>query len=325
MLYPQTPALSSLVDDVLHSIFKFLAPTDIANLSTLSAALEHSASIYWMHVIKSLVSAYVHDVDIFIHLLENSGSVLSGSALFATLYREDWEPNDLDVYCTEAGFAEVVDHLQIAQGYTMLNSLPYGHSSGPDEQQNRQGYIDHLPIANVAKLCKGNLKIDVVQSANSSSLQPIALFWMTAVQCFATAKCVCIAHPSLNESKIALLAPYQLIGMRFPSTQALRRISKYEARGFRLCIQPDELANEATCSSDPCPTCPSRVRFFGDKHSLVLHAEPLATRAVGGIPEVLQKQNVYWWRGGHTCGKGCSPGGYKIWPGVLNKRTPCTL
>ncbi|KAI1782427.1 hypothetical protein LXA43DRAFT_1187670 [Ganoderma leucocontextum] len=141
-------------------------------------------------------------------------------------------------------------------------------------------------------LKKGDLEINVILSATASPLELIAVFWATQVQNILTPDFICVSYPALNEGDVALL----VVNTQFPSGKTLDLIPQWAA------------------------TYPTGVRFFGDKHCLLLHMSPVGVRANrDGMVGMLQNDNVFWWRGGYVCSAACGWVGMRVWPGILLK------
>ncbi|KAI1786949.1 hypothetical protein LXA43DRAFT_896998 [Ganoderma leucocontextum] len=309
---------------VLHAIFDLLSPIAVAQLAPLSSVLDSAVASYWARDSHILASHFVSDVPRLFDLMDRTGTVFSGSAVVAALYHTYWRAHDLDVYCAADSFQSIVDLFIDFEGYELANPPRHLLPAGNEEYQRgsgiKTGYDDHPHILQVAVLKKGGLKVDIIQSASASSLEPVACFWTTLVQNFLSPNIICIAYPALNDRGLSLLAPCQLVSMQLPSTETVGRIRKYEDRGYHFATRPTVFNKEGSCEGIASATCPAAVRFFGDKHCLTLRTQSLLVRnRADRGNDLLRQHNVLWWRGGYTCGAGCGTTGMKIWPGMLLK------
>ncbi|KAM5537558.1 hypothetical protein V8D89_008771 [Ganoderma adspersum] len=255
--------------------------------------------------------------------MDFSDAVLSGSAVLAALYRESWGANDLDFYCNLPALYTMIYHLALIEDYHLLNPEVLENQRITPRlralQRVQRPYDDHSHIARVAYLRKGDLEINVILSSCRSPLNPIAAFWATHVQNFLTCGFICISYPLLLEKCFTLVTPAQLVDMQLPAGKALALIRKYEGRGFSFAVRPPAL-QAGFCGGQAAPACSSSVRFFGDRHSLVLHTRPLATRANKHDGRgILHDKTIFRWCGGFVCGGKCGLVGMRFWPGILPK------
>ncbi|KAI1794577.1 hypothetical protein LXA43DRAFT_1091642 [Ganoderma leucocontextum] len=184
----------------------------------------------------------------------------------------------LDFYCDHVAFYTMIYYFAITEDFQLVNTNGINCEIPPARllalHRTQRPYITHVCISPVAHLKKGDLEIDVILSASASPLELIAAFWATQVQNIPTPDFICVSYPALNEGDVALLTPAQLVNTQFPSGKTLDLIRKYEAQDFLFAVRPMAIQG-GFCGGQWAATYPTAVRFFGDKHCLLLHMSPV--------------------------------------------------
>jgi hypothetical protein len=151
--------------------------------------------------------------------MEETRSVISGSAALEIVLPGTCDPNDLDLYCPEDSSDTVIDFLK-SYGYVDIHHTgPLPAKTPAASSDGREGTLDttdtevdwyqedyalRTTIKAVFALhhCVDGRKINVIQSASASSVAPIFTFHSTCVMNAVTHSGAISFYPSLTFKKL---------------------------------------------------------------------------------------------------------------------------
>ncbi|KAI9059283.1 hypothetical protein FKP32DRAFT_1580279 [Trametes sanguinea] len=303
--------LSDLLRLCRSTVFDQLSLHTLQRLSSSCALLDGQIASYFGGRLSQRLEHFVRRPDHFVREMESTSAVISGSFALSIIFREDWMPEDLDVYVPDHSWFHMVAYLVHVEQYTFTLRSPSTYDSYAGVYAADASYSN---IRSVARLYRSDgRRIDVIQSPTGSALDPIAHFWMTAVMNYLTPRSFCVAYPSLTSAKRSILSPRRaavstLVG---PVYADINLVQKYKSRGYdiRASVQAWNLANtrNGTCTAGDSSSCPATRRFFGDELCLVgsldicyLPRCPFATDR-----HVRDGLTVEWVRPGARCDGSC--------------------
>ncbi|KAI0054479.1 hypothetical protein BV25DRAFT_1817004 [Artomyces pyxidatus] len=291
---PDLPVFPSVVpDDVVDDICSFLSFTDLSNLRGVNRRLRRLVHAHIESNWNQTLSPYVKSAEDFRDLSLVSGSTVLYFVLRGTPYRDDWNANDLDVYCPLSTAASVVDYLVQREECTVARSVVNRDRSMEIFREYSNG-----ALASVTTLrTRDNKKIDVIASTRNSPLLPITYFWGTLIANYISADTLCITYPQLTLDGVSAINP-----LRTPSSRAERCIKKYEERGF-IIVDFSQINGVQHAPWKPAPFhCPQTYRTFQDAGCLIFRFCPDHPRKP---PALFPIYNPMWKYGGAHCGGDC--------------------
>ncbi|EIM83155.1 uncharacterized protein STEHIDRAFT_160753 [Stereum hirsutum FP-91666 SS1] len=280
------------VNESHYAILDCMSIKDIILMSKISPVTKDIVDEYLQSRWHRHLRRYVKQPHLFRVILRRTRSVISGSSAlhFVLPGPKHWTPNDCDVYTPSGKGSHVIKYLCDHEGFE--TSSTYTTNSG---RSAHYGTVKSC-IASVTKLTKtgSNKRIDVIESATSSSIHPLAYFWCTLLPNYISADSICIPFPA-----------HALHGRGCRNEEAAtdELEQKYKFRGFTIS---SFLSNMETvvdsypriknnCAANPY--CPHMNRSFGDKWCLqIVFDESLAE---GNAVDTLTPQ---WRYGGGQCG-----------------------
>ncbi|EIW52161.1 uncharacterized protein TRAVEDRAFT_53589 [Trametes versicolor FP-101664 SS1] len=289
------------------TLFDHLPIDSLVRFRSSSKAADFRIGSYMSRKLEAHLRRFVSNTHDFLHELEITCSVVSGSTALAVIFRLSWTPNDLDVYVPRDLFWHVIAYLVNVENYTV-------------SFLDISDYVSKK-IHNVGRLSReGGQIIDVIQSESNSPLLPLTTFWNTALMNYVTPNSFCVSYPHLTDAHHALIfedgvASAGKARVPFPrEPEELRR--KYELRGFELHLSPLSWIRtadpSAQCTGIGSALCPLTMRYFGDRHCVTGSLYPLEGRKSKELRvDLLKVFTAVWWRGGQTCGDGCAAAG--VW------------
>lgn len=237
----------------------------------------------------------------FRDMLNQTGSVVSGSFAVKIASGHRFRPGDLDVYSARGSADRIVSYLEVAAGYTVLGEIP--HLDPLDGT-----YIGD--IERIIRLSRQGLFLDVVVSLTFSAMLPIVYFWSTVPMIYFGGDGLCISYPQLLEKSRGLINPRRMeTGVDEESVLRLRK--KYEERGFEIQFEEEQWVKPGervpACKRQRSPNCPLTMRFFGDRFCLLSSFKTVSSRAASPpfTGSLVTLTNI-WWRGGSGCGSPCN-------------------
>ncbi|PIL35521.1 hypothetical protein GSI_02249 [Ganoderma sinense ZZ0214-1] len=232
----------------------------------------------------------------FRDMLNNTGSVISGSFAVAITGEHQFQPGDLDIYTTEQELHTVIVFLQQQERFVVV-------SEGDPHIEDYSGGAKRL-----IRLRRDSTAIDIIVSLTQSPTLPIAHFWSTPVMLFLSGDAICLPYPTSFEKGLGLLNPGRL-----PMEDDMRTplVDKYQDRGFKICEREVEWypnrAHAPPCGGPRSPTCPVNVRHFGDRLCLTTSLKTVTNRSLESpFQGVVARLTTVWWRGGTGCGSTCN-------------------
>lgn len=252
-------------------------------------ALQELRLSFYQHL-----SKIADDVPALLNILKTHHAFISGSRAVALFDRPQnqsgtdlWIPGDTDFYIPKGQMESILDALT-----NLLDGTEFAEPV----------YQDAIPgIHRVVRIYCGegppyHRTCDVIESANSSALFPLAWFHSTPVTTVIHPHGFMSAYPDHLLQRRGVTQSYP---MHFSQNSAL---IKYAARGFRLYTHSKYWHSDndwPACRAD----CPNILRTFGDHFCLsVMIDVDVQTQSI--IP-----RNIRWKHGGVMCGGTCMVGG----------------
>lgn len=252
-------------DDPLHILGR-LSLTDLMMVSTVCPEMKKCVDMFLEKTWLSMFRPFLDAPETFLELLDDTGSVVSGSfALWFLLGGAlDWEPQDLDIYCPVYGASRLADYLTTYQGY--VEETNHDVNMDDDYEMGRRNQLASINLTIHLTSPRGR-RIDVVESMTPSALQPIPYTWTTILPNYVSARTLCIPYPYHALYNLGHFVPGP-DGTAIPRSE----ISKYESRGYTLypfqsgisasVVQAYPNVLDSGCIENPY--CPNKVRTFGD-------------------------------------------------------------
>lgn len=189
-------------------------------------------------------------------------SNLGSSALKVLLWEEaSFEPNDLDLYAPHTSAAELHKHLVDVQGFICQGLVSGYYNVGMEA------------IHSVERYTRGSAKVDVILSRDHP-LRPVAGFWCTTVMNAVSARGVLCFYPRYTLKKQGIINHLAVPHLAMDGDAPVAAVEKYRSRGFdirRDHTDWDETASKGCGVTES--SCPSKVRYMGDKHCLWISFE----------------------------------------------------
>ncbi|KAI9063183.1 hypothetical protein FKP32DRAFT_1572308 [Trametes sanguinea] len=256
---------------------------------------------------RSLLKPFVVDSRAFRDELQATSSVLAGSASIRLTFGVDIALPTLQVYACRANFFHVLGYLTTTERYRIIildrrSSTPY------------QSYV-HA----VAKLVRGDQIVELVQSSSDAACLPVLTFWSTALMTCIGGYRFCVPYPTVAEDFGALLSP-NAINQNDDVSWLRPLLDNLHSLGLNVKVHhtdPDAPGlPPAPCRATHSPSCPSTVRWLGDRFCL----EATTKRTTTTKPPVSFSNAfgiaVVWWRGGAFCTSHAVQGVHYIRPRV---------
>lgn len=250
-----------------------------------------------------ILALYVEDLPRFLTLMRHYRVFYSGSRALQLLLWNMFETtaSDLDLYVPLRSYFAVRHHLTTVQGYQYNGEV--FHQTDPD--------YEILPgIFAIARLTKGNKKIDLIVSINRAAWLPIPYFWSTLVMNVVGPDCIICAYPRFTLSKRGVVNFMDRHSSISPSHPPLRPAQKYASRGFDVRVTEHAWGRDENASDDnfscgeQCLTCVHVPRFFGDSRSLVVDIRDPGAITSGSPLFLPSSATVSWRLGGVQHGYG---------------------
>ena len=188
-------------------------------------------------------------------VMKTTGTVISGSAALAVLFRGEFMPQDLDFYVNKKGFTTMLLFL-MDQNYQVTTSRPYYKSQ---KRNTKSTTILTLKYKNE------NMKIDLITTNEEHVLDTITQFHSTVVMNYIAFYGIVCLYPDWTLQKNGLTT-----GENIPS----KILNKYRLRGFKMASTSSELTgydNNHECGRHIC--CPKFKRSLQDRFNLFISFE----------------------------------------------------
>lgn len=295
-------------DATPFSMMRHVRLKDLLIMSTVSNDIKRVVDDFLVHSWEQVLGRFVPNPAGFRAIIRANRAVISGSLALWYLCgqesRTGWLPGDCDIY-TPIGQAESMSHfLREHADYAIDTSRNrFKRSEGQAHlYDDNSDPRDNPSINSVEHLCNshGN-KIDIIESASDSALEPLPRFWSSLLANYISADSFCIPFPCLTLHSQGLLT----IADGAPVIPVHRAMEKYKDRGYDVTEFADTILAiihqlyptiSQDCSHNPY--CPHTKRQFGDRWCLQYdfdgkNAEEWPIDAI----------TVQWKYGGSPCGK----------------------
>ena len=258
------PSILDLPTDVLNHILDALPLPTLLRLRSTCRLADNMISGHIEHRIQVVLANYIRDQEGFFRILTTTSSVVSGSAAYAVCAPQGmFTPGDVDIYTPMHEHQQVVDYLVRVEGYEVVSVVRMF-----DEDAEYHGGLEKT-----TRLARDGFRVDVVESATSSSTLPIGFFWCTTVMTFITGSGICVLYPRLLEDSRGLFNPERTLPPHYGVERYADLISKYNRRGVDIRNDDrswdDEEHPQPQCTPHYSASCPLTVRWVGDTFSLV--------------------------------------------------------
>lgn len=240
-------------------LWKMPLPSVLMLMAT-SIQYEEIGQSHLHHRLTMLIRRFFKNMQQFLDILDETGTVISGSAALWFMMPPDeggWVPKDLDLYTTSYGYKKLRGHL-LKKGFHQMDSVQTKHDN------------PNYPIMSGMKLVtnfkKMNVSIDVIVSRRTSPFGPIFHFHSTMVMNFISARGFFSAYPRLTEKHRALASPIGYLPSEEPTPKLLKILGKYVDRGFDIRSDPKEweVEGEGKHMCRRSYDCPETLRSTAD-------------------------------------------------------------
>lgn len=261
------------------------------------------------HIIRrsrSVVRPYVSQPDRLFILLDWTESIISGSIALKFMLGTgmSWVPSDLDIYTPNERSRDVMRSFLRLEGFSLpappgIAADPIGplgqdaDSQGDDGNGDDDEEVQTDPagihyggqeikgIADVTRMSKGSLSVDLILSAGPTALLPVLHFHSTVVMNYLSGRGFFSAYPVITDRSMSLINPLSFYPRAAIPPKVHVCLAKYARRGFSIFsspsqweVHPDPFASDVinnTYSPHACGVsgaCPHTTRSTTDKHGL---------------------------------------------------------
>ncbi|KAG1894175.1 uncharacterized protein F5891DRAFT_985289 [Suillus fuscotomentosus] len=286
--------ISLLCPEIQRIILEHLGLSDLITLAETRNENKEGIKDYIAKRRVKLFRSFVDDVDGLLSMMEDTGSVVSGSSALSLIRpeAEELRARDMDVYVTEAFEEEVLKHLKEKEGY-----------AGAGDVVLKQEYNDSA-MAKIFKLEKGEKKVDVIVTHWTAAVVPILQFHMTSVMNYITADSLVCLYPRWTTEKKGFINPRLYLEGK-STLHTVEGLMKYVGRGFKIRADPLQLG-EHNCEDNTDNQggyCPHKLRSTVDDKVMQWNYSP--TKTLGETTIVCQTMPVMvWCLGGYECAVG---------------------
>ncbi|KAH9925077.1 hypothetical protein B0H21DRAFT_700968 [Amylocystis lapponica] len=292
------PRLSTDICDTILDLVDF---RDTVQLRATGREGDQLFTCHMNNRYNALLGRFVTKTAALRAVLELTDSLVSGSVALAFFLRDKgWCPHDLDIFVPYGHYLRVVNYLIAVEGYSIATT-------------SLTDYNFAEAVTHRTRLHRPGAVIDVLRCTSAFAVAAVPSFWSSHLMNFLSADSFGCAYPTLTFMRRGVLHPERLIEYRHVTPDIVRAMITYRLRAFDFRLNEVAWEREHNMNADcvRSASCPSSIRFFGDRDSIVGSFAPLGSaareRVRSGLPGEV---TVVWGRGGDPCGESCAADGF---------------